>query len=120
MKTLTITDARQNLGHWLKLAANGEELNHFHQFTEDSLRRMLEIDGLEILTMQSCDRLFRLIMPIVKWKQHRHPRIWVNMVSKLVNVILAPLPLPILSAADKVLAWTNCRPTQCFALVRRV
>jgi len=26
MKTLTITDARQNLGHWLKLAANGEEV----------------------------------------------------------------------------------------------
>ena len=26
MKTLTITDARQNLGHWLKLAANGEDV----------------------------------------------------------------------------------------------
>jgi hypothetical protein len=26
MKTLTITDARQNLGHWLKLAANGAEV----------------------------------------------------------------------------------------------
>ena len=26
MKTLTISDARQNLGHWLKLAANGEEV----------------------------------------------------------------------------------------------
>jgi hypothetical protein len=26
MKTLTITDARQNLGHWLKLAANREEV----------------------------------------------------------------------------------------------
>ena len=26
MKTLTITAARQNLGHWLKLAANGEEV----------------------------------------------------------------------------------------------
>ena len=26
MKTLTITRARQNLGHWLKLAAKGEEI----------------------------------------------------------------------------------------------
>jgi antitoxin (DNA-binding transcriptional repressor) of toxin-antitoxin stability system len=26
MKTLTITDARQNLGHWLKLAAKGEDV----------------------------------------------------------------------------------------------
>jgi antitoxin (DNA-binding transcriptional repressor) of toxin-antitoxin stability system len=26
MKTLTITDARQNLGHWLRLAANGEDV----------------------------------------------------------------------------------------------
>jgi antitoxin (DNA-binding transcriptional repressor) of toxin-antitoxin stability system len=26
MRTLTITDARQNLGHWLKLAANGEDV----------------------------------------------------------------------------------------------
>jgi hypothetical protein len=26
MKTLTITEARQNLGHWLKLAANGEDV----------------------------------------------------------------------------------------------
>jgi hypothetical protein len=26
MKTLTITGARRNLGHWLKLAANGEEV----------------------------------------------------------------------------------------------
>ncbi len=26
MKTLTITDARQNLGHWLRLAASGEDV----------------------------------------------------------------------------------------------
>lgn len=26
MKTLTVTAARQNLGHWLKLAAKGEEI----------------------------------------------------------------------------------------------
>jgi hypothetical protein len=26
MRTLAITDARQNLGHWLKLAANGEDV----------------------------------------------------------------------------------------------
>jgi antitoxin (DNA-binding transcriptional repressor) of toxin-antitoxin stability system len=26
MKTLTVTKARQNLGHWLKLAAKGEEV----------------------------------------------------------------------------------------------
>ena len=26
MKTLTISTARQNLGHWLKLAARGEEI----------------------------------------------------------------------------------------------
>jgi len=26
MKTLTVTAARQNLGHWLKLAAKGEEV----------------------------------------------------------------------------------------------
>jgi hypothetical protein len=26
MKTLTVTTARQNLGHWLKLAAKGEEV----------------------------------------------------------------------------------------------
>jgi antitoxin (DNA-binding transcriptional repressor) of toxin-antitoxin stability system len=26
MKTLTITAARQNLGHWLKLAAKGEDV----------------------------------------------------------------------------------------------
>ena len=26
MKTLTITTARQNLGHWLKRAANGEDV----------------------------------------------------------------------------------------------
>jgi len=26
MKTLTITSARQNLGHWLKRAARGEEI----------------------------------------------------------------------------------------------
>lgn len=101
----------------------GDDLNHFHQFTEDSFRHMLEIDGLEILTMQSCDRLYRLIMPISKWRQHRSRiwvRIWVRIASILVNVILAPLPLPILSGADKVLAWVNCRPTQCFALVRPV
>jgi hypothetical protein len=26
MKTLTVTTARQNLGHWLKLAAKGEDV----------------------------------------------------------------------------------------------
>jgi antitoxin (DNA-binding transcriptional repressor) of toxin-antitoxin stability system len=26
MRTLTVTAARQNLGHWLKLAAQGEEI----------------------------------------------------------------------------------------------
>jgi antitoxin (DNA-binding transcriptional repressor) of toxin-antitoxin stability system len=26
MKTLTVTTARQNLGHWLKLAAQGEDV----------------------------------------------------------------------------------------------
>ena len=26
MKTLTVTTARQNLGHWLKLAAQGEDI----------------------------------------------------------------------------------------------
>ena len=26
MKTLTVTTARQNLGHWLRLAAKGEEV----------------------------------------------------------------------------------------------
>jgi antitoxin (DNA-binding transcriptional repressor) of toxin-antitoxin stability system len=26
MKTLTVTTARQNLGHWLKLAARGEDV----------------------------------------------------------------------------------------------
>jgi antitoxin (DNA-binding transcriptional repressor) of toxin-antitoxin stability system len=26
MKTLTVTTARQNLGHWLKLAAKGEDI----------------------------------------------------------------------------------------------
>jgi len=26
MKTLTVTEARQNLGHWLKLAERGEEI----------------------------------------------------------------------------------------------
>jgi SAM-dependent methyltransferase len=97
----------------------GDDINHFHWFTEDSFRSLLTVSGIEILTMQSSDRLYRLLIPISKWKQQR-PRIWVHILSKLVNAILAPMPHPVLLGIDTALGFLHCRPTQCFALVRRL
>lgn len=97
----------------------GDDLNHFHWFTEDSFRSFLEIHGLEILTMRSCDRLGRVLTPISKWRQ-RVPSIWVDLLSKSANGLLAPLPLRVLLGIDRALGLVNCPPTQCFALLRRL
>jgi SAM-dependent methyltransferase len=97
----------------------GDDLNHFHLFTESSFRHLLELDELEVLTMQSCDRLYRFMIPISRRRQ-RHSNLWLHMVSIAMNGLLAPLPHSILCLADQVLGWANVLPTQCFALVRRV
>jgi hypothetical protein len=41
MKTLTVTTARQNLGHWLKLAAKGEDVGVIIGADVIALRKVL-------------------------------------------------------------------------------
>src|SRR3954464_9175553 len=40
MKTLTVTQARQKLGHWLKLAENGQEIGVIHGASVFALRKV--------------------------------------------------------------------------------
>ncbi len=93
----------------------GDDLNHFHCFTEHSFRQMLEDENLEIISIQCCDRLYRLMMPIARRRQ-KGPCIWARIASIILNAVLAPLPYFGLCMADKIM---SCPPTQCFALVRQ-
>ena len=96
----------------------GDDINHFHHFTEASFRQFLEVANFEIVRLESCDRLMRLVLPIAKRRQQQ-PSAWVRVASLGLNAVLAPLPLPILRAADRMLGWFGCRETQCIALLRR-
>jgi SAM-dependent methyltransferase len=96
----------------------GDDLNHFHYFTENSFRLMLENEKLEILSIQSCDRLYRLMMPIARQRQRSSSKL-ARIGSLAMNAMLAPWPYGVLSVADKMLGVFGLRETQCYALARR-
>ena len=96
----------------------GEDANHFHWFTEQSFRGMLEGSGLIVQEMHSVDRLWRLLCPVF-YRRQRHPRsIW-RVLAILQNLLACPLPAGALAAIDRVLAWFGVQPRQCFAWCRR-
>lgn len=96
----------------------GDDLNHFHYFTENTFRLMLEKEKLEILSLHSCDCLYRLLMPIARQRQISSSK-FLHMISVLLNAILAPLPYRVLALADKTMSACGWRATQCIALARR-
>jgi hypothetical protein len=79
---------------------------------------MLENEKLEILSIQSCDRLYRLMMPIARQRQRSSSKL-ARIGSLAMNAMLAPWPYGVLSVADKMLGVFGLRETQCYALARR-
>jgi SAM-dependent methyltransferase len=96
----------------------GEDENHFHWFTEESFRTMLEDAGLVVEEVHAVDRLWRLLCPVFYLRQ-RHPQsIW-RLLAIMQNALTAPLPVWALAAIDRVLAVAGVPPRQCFAWCRR-
>lgn len=96
----------------------GEDRNHFHLFTPDSFRRLLEDSGLVIEEMHTVDRLWRVLCPVAYW-QERSPGLLSRMCSVGVNALFGPMPHFMLRFIDRVLAVFGVPPRQCFAWCRR-
>jgi 2-polyprenyl-3-methyl-5-hydroxy-6-metoxy-1,4-benzoquinol methylase len=96
----------------------GEDLNHFSYFTESSLSAMLGENEMEIIHSGSIDRLYRLLKPLALARQRRDT-IGLRVISKLVNAVLAPLPLGALYFFDWILGLLSVPPAQCLILSRK-
>ncbi len=95
----------------------GEDLNHFHQFTSEALRRLVSQRGLEILYVKDCDRLYQILKPVAMARQ-RKDSLPLKTLSKLLNAVLAPLPNWALQVGDKILSVLGVQPCQCLMLAR--
>lgn len=96
----------------------GEDLNHFHHFTEASFRAFLAEGGLVPLEVHACDRVLNLIKPISKRLQ-RGPSKLDRVFSMAFNLVFGFMPHLGLVVADRLLAATPWQPCQCFALCRK-
>lgn len=96
----------------------GEDLNHFHHFTERSFAELLRGSGLEIVEIRSCDRLLNLIKPVA-FRLQRGPSLVDRALSIAFNAVFGVLPYAVLDLADRLRLPRGWRPCQCFALCRK-
>jgi SAM-dependent methyltransferase len=97
----------------------GEDLNHFHQFTEASFQELLTGSGLTPLEINSCDRLLNLIKPVSRRLQ-RGPSKLDRILSMSFNLVFGFMPCAGLVLADRILSGTRWQPCQCFALCQKL
>lgn len=96
----------------------GDDLNHFHLFTEGSFREFLAGSGLALLEFKPCDRLLNLIKPVSRRLQ-RGPSKLDRVLSLAFNLAFGFMPHAGLLLADRILAATRWQNCQCFALCRK-
>lgn len=95
----------------------GDDLNHFHLFTEASFRRLLEKVGLQIMSIHSSDRILNMVRPLIKRTQAGGSKLD-RLQSIGFNLAFGFAPLWVFEFMDfKLLpkSWPFC---QCFALGR--
>lgn len=95
----------------------GEDLNHFHCFTEESFRQLLTDCGLEVENMSSCDCVWNIIKGVAHSNQKKY-KVWKHVLIIMFNLATIPLTGRMLKWIDAILRRIGYDYTQCFAIVK--
>lgn len=95
----------------------GEDPNHFHQFSANSIRELLSGCGFEFRRNWETDRLWHLMTPVA-YGMAKKPTRFLRIASVLWN-LCGFLPGWVLGAIDSILGVAGVPTRQCFTLVRK-
>jgi 2-polyprenyl-3-methyl-5-hydroxy-6-metoxy-1,4-benzoquinol methylase len=96
----------------------GDDLNHFSCFTEQSFLGLVRDARLIPLMVCSCDKLWDVLAPFAA-RQQRNPAWWLRPLSIMLNLTTGLLPHWALRLSDEILGICGCKDRQCFVFCSR-